>query len=192
MCWSVWDTVTVFNILPVAPNISNIILCLKRAGHLPLNKALDLIGYLPLETHTVPLLQGLGYLENFYQIIEKRNELSLTKNLGVRRQKTRKMALDIVFMPALNAAEVNVRCCFSVCFGADVHPAIFPCCHWRADVDRHGLSVRATAAIRGPVIGLPPGRPSLSGPGTSEFQRLASIQRYTQVCLSILTHLDIS
>lgn len=106
MCWSVWDTITVFNILPVAPNISNIILCLKRAGHLPLNKALDLIGYLPLETHTVPLLQGLGYLENFYHIIEKRNELNLTKNLGVRSQKTREMALNIVFMPALaiNAA----------------------------------------------------------------------------------------
>uniref|UniRef100_A0A7N8XX13 Aminopeptidase n=1 Tax=Mastacembelus armatus TaxID=205130 RepID=A0A7N8XX13_9TELE len=44
------------------------------AGHLPINKALDLIGYLRLETHTVPLLQGLGYLESFYQMIEKRNE----------------------------------------------------------------------------------------------------------------------
>lgn len=83
----------VFIILPVAPNLSNIILCLKRAGHLPLDKTLDLIGYLRLETHTVPLLQGLGYLENIYQIIEKRNEFNLTKNFGVRRQKTRETAL---------------------------------------------------------------------------------------------------
>uniref|UniRef100_A0A671VTL7 Aminopeptidase n=1 Tax=Sparus aurata TaxID=8175 RepID=A0A671VTL7_SPAAU len=53
---------------------------LVTAGHLPLNKALDLIGYLQLETHTVPLLEGLGYLETFYRIIEKRNEFDLTKN----------------------------------------------------------------------------------------------------------------
>ncbi|XP_069565580.1 endoplasmic reticulum aminopeptidase 2 [Brachyistius frenatus] len=56
---------------------------LVTAGHLPLNKALDLIGYLQRETHTVPLLQGLGYLESFYQIIEKRNELDLTHNLAM-------------------------------------------------------------------------------------------------------------
>uniref|UniRef100_A0A671VPZ0 Aminopeptidase n=1 Tax=Sparus aurata TaxID=8175 RepID=A0A671VPZ0_SPAAU len=55
---------------------------LVTAGHLPLNKALDLIGYLQLETHTVPLLEGLGYLETFYRIIEKRNEFDLTKSLG--------------------------------------------------------------------------------------------------------------
>uniref|UniRef100_A0AAX7THQ6 Aminopeptidase n=1 Tax=Astatotilapia calliptera TaxID=8154 RepID=A0AAX7THQ6_ASTCA len=47
---------------------------LVTAGHLPLNKALDLIGYLLLETHTVPLLQGLGYLEAFYHLVEKRDE----------------------------------------------------------------------------------------------------------------------
>uniref|UniRef100_A0A671VX51 Aminopeptidase n=1 Tax=Sparus aurata TaxID=8175 RepID=A0A671VX51_SPAAU len=51
---------------------------LVTAGHLPLNKALDLIGYLQLETHTVPLLEGLGYLETFYRIIEKRNEQDYT------------------------------------------------------------------------------------------------------------------
>uniref|UniRef100_A0A3B3V5P3 Aminopeptidase n=1 Tax=Poecilia latipinna TaxID=48699 RepID=A0A3B3V5P3_9TELE len=54
---------------------------LVTAGHLPLNKALDLIGYLQLEKHTVPLLQGLAYLEVFYHIIEKRDEPTLTKNL---------------------------------------------------------------------------------------------------------------
>uniref|UniRef100_A0A7N6BYT1 Aminopeptidase n=1 Tax=Anabas testudineus TaxID=64144 RepID=A0A7N6BYT1_ANATE len=48
---------------------------LVTAGHLPINKALDLIGYLRLETNTVPLLEGLGYLEAFYRLIEKRNEL---------------------------------------------------------------------------------------------------------------------
>uniref|UniRef100_A0AAQ5YVC0 Aminopeptidase n=1 Tax=Amphiprion ocellaris TaxID=80972 RepID=A0AAQ5YVC0_AMPOC len=56
---------------------------LVTAGHLPLNKALDLIGYLKRETHTVPLLKGLGYLEAFYHIIEKRDELDLTQNLGM-------------------------------------------------------------------------------------------------------------
>nr|XP_004544542.1 endoplasmic reticulum aminopeptidase 2 [Maylandia zebra] len=55
---------------------------LVTAGHLPLNKALDLIGYLLLETHTVPLLQGLGYLEAFYHLVEKRDESVLTHNLG--------------------------------------------------------------------------------------------------------------
>lgn len=34
----------------------------------------------------MPLLEGLGYLETFYRIIEKRNEFDLTKSLGVRRQ----------------------------------------------------------------------------------------------------------
>ncbi|XP_073321593.1 endoplasmic reticulum aminopeptidase 2 [Pagrus major] len=55
---------------------------LVTAGHLPLNKALDLIGYLRLEKDTVPLLEGLGYLETFYRIIEKRNEFDLTRSLG--------------------------------------------------------------------------------------------------------------
>ncbi|XP_037536391.1 endoplasmic reticulum aminopeptidase 2 [Nematolebias whitei] len=55
---------------------------LVTAGHLPLDKALDLIGYLHVEKHTVPLLQGLGYLEAFYHMIEKRDEPSLTHNLG--------------------------------------------------------------------------------------------------------------
>uniref|UniRef100_A0A669DIF1 Aminopeptidase n=1 Tax=Oreochromis niloticus TaxID=8128 RepID=A0A669DIF1_ORENI len=61
---------------------------LVTAGHLPLNKALDLIGYLLLETHTVPLLQGLGYLEAFYHLVEKRDESVLTHNLGVRTEHT--------------------------------------------------------------------------------------------------------
>ncbi|KAF6729730.1 Endoplasmic reticulum aminopeptidase 2 [Oryzias melastigma] len=55
---------------------------LVTAGHLSLNKAMDLIGYLQLEKHTVPLLEGLGYLEAFYHLIEKIDELELTKNLG--------------------------------------------------------------------------------------------------------------
>uniref|UniRef100_A0A665WWV9 Aminopeptidase n=1 Tax=Echeneis naucrates TaxID=173247 RepID=A0A665WWV9_ECHNA len=55
---------------------------LVTAGHLPINKALDLIGYLRYESHTVPLLQGLGYLEAFYRLIEKRHEPELTQNLG--------------------------------------------------------------------------------------------------------------
>ncbi|XP_003975193.2 endoplasmic reticulum aminopeptidase 2 [Takifugu rubripes] len=56
---------------------------LVTAGHLPLNKALDLIGYLRLETHTVPLLKGLGYLELFYRNVERRKETVLTKKLGL-------------------------------------------------------------------------------------------------------------
>lgn len=34
----------------------------------------------------MPLLEGLAYLEVFYHIIEKRDELTLTKNLEVREQ----------------------------------------------------------------------------------------------------------
>lgn len=63
------------------------LVCFQRAGHLQLNTALDLIGYLPLETHTVPLLQGLGYLETLYKMVERRNEVELVKNLAVRRRK---------------------------------------------------------------------------------------------------------
>lgn len=66
--------------------VSFILACFNRAGYLKLNKALDLIGYLQSETHTVPLLKGLGYLELFYRIIEKRNEIVLTKKLGVSSQ----------------------------------------------------------------------------------------------------------
>uniref|UniRef100_A0A667XWC8 Aminopeptidase n=1 Tax=Myripristis murdjan TaxID=586833 RepID=A0A667XWC8_9TELE len=46
---------------------------LVTGGQLLLNKALDLIDYLRSETHTVPLLEGLGYLEAFYRLVEKRN-----------------------------------------------------------------------------------------------------------------------
>ncbi|KAJ0019353.1 hypothetical protein NQD34_006922 [Periophthalmus magnuspinnatus] len=56
---------------------------LVTAGLLPLNEALDLITYLRLERHTVPLLQGLGYLESFYRMIEKRNDHELTNKLGM-------------------------------------------------------------------------------------------------------------
>ncbi|CAJ1068862.1 endoplasmic reticulum aminopeptidase 2 [Xyrichtys novacula] len=54
---------------------------LVTAGLLPLNKALDLIGYQKLETHTVPLLEGLGYLEVFYRMVEKMDEIDLTRNM---------------------------------------------------------------------------------------------------------------
>ncbi|KAI1900319.1 hypothetical protein AGOR_G00048750 [Albula goreensis] len=54
---------------------------LVTAGRLPLNKALDLTGYLKSETHNVPLLQGLGYLETFYKMVEKRNIADVTENL---------------------------------------------------------------------------------------------------------------
>ncbi|XP_071381754.1 endoplasmic reticulum aminopeptidase 2 [Centroberyx affinis] len=54
---------------------------LVTAGRLSLDKALDLMGYLQLETHTVPLLEGLGYLEAFYRIVEKRDAHDLTHGL---------------------------------------------------------------------------------------------------------------
>lgn len=62
---------------------------------------MDLIGYLQLEKHTVPLLEGLGYLEAFYNLIEKIDELELTKDLGVRRGQPLPcmLANDIFLMP---------------------------------------------------------------------------------------------
>ncbi|XP_030647271.1 endoplasmic reticulum aminopeptidase 2 [Chanos chanos] len=54
---------------------------LVTAGRLSLTSALDLISYLKSETHNVPLLQGLGYLETFYKMIEKRNIADVTQNL---------------------------------------------------------------------------------------------------------------
>lgn len=78
------------------------LVCFKRAGYLQLDTALDLIGYLPLETHIVPLLQGLGYLETFYQMVEKRNEVELVKNLAVRRDENN---CTMVFY-----AGVDVKC----------------------------------------------------------------------------------
>lgn len=82
-------TLTVYTSVNVGQTCINTLFILaffKRAGHLKLNKALDLIGYLQSETHTVPLLKGLGYLELFYHIVEKRNEILLTKKLGVSSQ----------------------------------------------------------------------------------------------------------
>uniref|UniRef100_A0A8B9I1H5 Aminopeptidase n=1 Tax=Astyanax mexicanus TaxID=7994 RepID=A0A8B9I1H5_ASTMX len=54
---------------------------LVTAGRLPLDRALDLITYLKTETHNVPLLQGIGYLESFYKMIEKRNMPDVTQHL---------------------------------------------------------------------------------------------------------------
>ncbi|XP_056142069.1 endoplasmic reticulum aminopeptidase 2 [Lampris incognitus] len=56
---------------------------LVTAGYLSIDKALDLMGYLHLETHIVPLLQGLGFLEAFYSMLEKRDESDLTYKLRV-------------------------------------------------------------------------------------------------------------
>lgn len=67
---------------------------LVTAGFLPLNKALDLIKYLQSETHTVPLLQGLGYLESFYRMIEKRNDPELTIKLGTHILQFFREAID--------------------------------------------------------------------------------------------------
>lgn len=57
----------------------------RRTGKVSLGTALDLIGYLPLESHTVPLLQGLGFLEAYYRMLEKRAEHQLTQQLRVRK-----------------------------------------------------------------------------------------------------------
>ncbi|XP_062873522.1 endoplasmic reticulum aminopeptidase 2 [Trichomycterus rosablanca] len=54
---------------------------LVTAGRLTLDKSLDLITYLKSESHNVPLLQGIGYLESFYKMIEKRNIADVTTNL---------------------------------------------------------------------------------------------------------------
>ncbi|XP_031685803.1 endoplasmic reticulum aminopeptidase 2 isoform X2 [Oncorhynchus kisutch] len=55
---------------------------LTTAGRLSLDKALDLIGYLRSESHTVPLLQGLAYLEAFYRMVERMDIPDVTQNLS--------------------------------------------------------------------------------------------------------------
>ncbi|XP_064412789.1 endoplasmic reticulum aminopeptidase 2 [Latimeria chalumnae] len=54
---------------------------LVSAGKLSLDRALDLTRYLRLETHNTPLLQGLGYLEVFYRMIQRRNISDVAANL---------------------------------------------------------------------------------------------------------------
>ncbi|XP_076854128.1 endoplasmic reticulum aminopeptidase 2 [Brachyhypopomus gauderio] len=54
---------------------------LVTAGRLTLDRALDLITYLKSETHNVPLLEGIGYLEFFYKMVQKRNLDDVTQNL---------------------------------------------------------------------------------------------------------------
>ncbi|XP_058852536.1 endoplasmic reticulum aminopeptidase 2-like [Acipenser ruthenus] len=54
---------------------------LVSAGRLTLDRALDLSRYLRHEAHNIPLLQGLGYLEAFYRMIEKRNITDVAQNL---------------------------------------------------------------------------------------------------------------
>ncbi|XP_010864060.3 endoplasmic reticulum aminopeptidase 2 [Esox lucius] len=54
---------------------------LTTAGRLSINKALDLIGYLQSESHTVPLLEGLAHLEAFYRMVERIDIPDITQNL---------------------------------------------------------------------------------------------------------------
>lgn len=54
---------------------------LVSAGRLPLGTALDLLTYLKVETHNVPLVQGLGYFETLYKMIEKGGPVDVTKNI---------------------------------------------------------------------------------------------------------------
>lgn len=53
----------------------------SSAGRLTLDRALDLSRYLRHEAHNIPLLQGLGFLEAFYRMIEKRNITDVAQNL---------------------------------------------------------------------------------------------------------------
>uniref|UniRef100_A0A8C3TEH8 Aminopeptidase n=1 Tax=Chelydra serpentina TaxID=8475 RepID=A0A8C3TEH8_CHESE len=54
---------------------------LVSAGRLSLDTALDLTRYLRRESSNVVLLQGLGYLEMFYHMMERRNISDVTENL---------------------------------------------------------------------------------------------------------------
>ncbi|XP_007054147.2 endoplasmic reticulum aminopeptidase 2 isoform X1 [Chelonia mydas] len=54
---------------------------LVSAGRLSLHTALDLMRYLRHESSKVVLLQGLGYLEMFYHMMERRNISDVTENL---------------------------------------------------------------------------------------------------------------
>ncbi|XP_024062468.1 endoplasmic reticulum aminopeptidase 2 [Terrapene carolina triunguis] len=54
---------------------------LVSAGRLSLDTALDLTRYLRHESSNVVLLQGLGYLEMFYHMMERRNISDVTENL---------------------------------------------------------------------------------------------------------------
>ncbi|XP_067425200.1 endoplasmic reticulum aminopeptidase 2-like isoform X2 [Emydura macquarii macquarii] len=54
---------------------------LVSAGRLSLDTALDLTQYLRHESSNIVLLQGLGYLEMFYRMMERRNISDITENL---------------------------------------------------------------------------------------------------------------
>ncbi|XP_016071675.1 PREDICTED: endoplasmic reticulum aminopeptidase 2 [Miniopterus natalensis] len=54
---------------------------LVSAGRLTLDKALDLTRYLQHETSIPALLKGLGYLELFYHMMDRRNISDVTENL---------------------------------------------------------------------------------------------------------------
>ncbi|XP_054434263.1 endoplasmic reticulum aminopeptidase 2 [Pteronotus mesoamericanus] len=54
---------------------------LVSAGRLTIDKALDLTRYLQHETNSLALLKGLGYLESFYRMMDRRNISDVTENL---------------------------------------------------------------------------------------------------------------
>lgn len=81
--WPNWHWVKYGSCLAFLLPISFFVCDFFRAGRLTLDRALDLITYLKFETHNVPLLQGLGYLESFYKMIEKRKITDVTENLKV-------------------------------------------------------------------------------------------------------------
>lgn len=54
---------------------------LVSAGRLTIDKALDLTRYLQHETSSLALLKGLGYLESFYRMMDRRNISDVTENL---------------------------------------------------------------------------------------------------------------
>ena len=66
-----------------------------RTGKLSMGRALDLIGYLPSETHTVPLLEGLGFLGAYYRMLEKTAEHDVTQKLRVRADEGHTRPLDL-------------------------------------------------------------------------------------------------
>ncbi|XP_037009748.2 endoplasmic reticulum aminopeptidase 2 [Artibeus jamaicensis] len=54
---------------------------LVSAGRLTIDKALDLTRYLQHETSSLALLKGLGYLESFYRMMDRRNISDVTESL---------------------------------------------------------------------------------------------------------------
>lgn len=158
--------------------LNNDVISFYRAGHLPLNKALDLIGYLQVEAHAVPLLQGLGCLEAFYSMVERRNDHDLMHNLGVRGQTYARVSIrhymsrDVMHFPVT---------CMS-----EAHSGVFPWRYWPTKMEWRRLYAGAPAQIRGPLTGLSPERSTLPKTSKTELQKLGSVQWNSKVSLFIL------